>query len=337
MNRYEIALGKDPPEEELHSQPIEKPSKKVEDARESRLSELLRSAGGRRQLADSMVQPLRQRLDYGSLARRALRVESLPDGALPRFANFSGATAVDESGQNIITLPRFNSEFNSAIIPIFEVSSNPTFPLAQLRERRFDLIERAQDYASTQIRQIEDSLFVRLLSNNLSSSTTTFSGTITREAIADSFNLIEQHDLRVANFFMNSQGYETVNRVGDDLIDRNWQRDLIQQGVMGSLWGAQIILSESVPQGEFYMTAEPEFVGVLPVRTDLTVISADDPGRATVGWSMFENIGMACHNPMGVVRITFNPQTDRTDSQPSRVNYEPLMVPLSFVLGSRTK
>jgi hypothetical protein len=98
---------------------------------------------------------------------------------------------------------------------------------------------------------------------------------------------------------------------------------------MGSIWGAQIILSESIPQGEFYVMAEPEFVGVLPVRTGLTVLSADDPSRAEAGWTCFENIGMACCNPNAVFRITANPQTGRVDySDSSRA-------PLSFISGIR--
>jgi hypothetical protein len=337
MNRYDIALGKDPPKQkELRPpQPKEKtlPKKVNADARESQLSELFRTAGGRMQLAASMAQPLRQRMVYGSIARRALRVESLFAGALPVYDHFSGARAVDESGQNIITLPRFGSGSNSAIIPFFEVSSNPTILLTQLRERRYDLIERAQDSAFNQLKQNEESLLLRIF-NSMTDSSHIFSGPMTLDIIADSFALIEEHDLRVANFFMNLRGYEAVNRLGNDLIDHNGQRDLIQ-GFPGFLWGAQIILSENIPQGEFYVTAEPEFVGVLPVRTDLTVLPADDPG--TVGWSIFENIGMACHNPMGVVRITSNPQTLQTGrvDYPDRASSSAQMTFSAFISGLR--
>lgn len=330
MNRYDIALGKDPPEreEKLPPQPIEEsPKKEKGDTRG--LIELLRSAGGRQRLAESMAQPLRQRLDYGSVARRALRVDSLHDGALPIYDQYRGALAVDESGQGIITLPGFSSGTNSAIIPLFEVSSNPTISLVQLQERRFDLIERVQDHASVQIRQTEDSLFVRLL--NSISTPNILSGPLTRDIIAESFHSIEQYDLRVNSLFMNLRSYETVNRTCNDLIDHVGQRDLIQQGLIGSLWGAQIVLSESIPQGEIYAMAEPEFVGVLPVRTDLIVLSSDSPEQRTVGWTCFENIGMACCNPNAVLRITANPQTGRVEYSDSS------MAPSSFISGSRNR
>lgn len=33
--------------------------------------------------------------------------------------------------------------------PLFEIASNPTLPLTQIRERRFNLIERAQEFTQT--------------------------------------------------------------------------------------------------------------------------------------------------------------------------------------------
>jgi hypothetical protein len=49
------------------------------------ISESIGSTEGRRQLASSMIQPLRARMDYQSLGRRTFLVEQLPDGALPIY------------------------------------------------------------------------------------------------------------------------------------------------------------------------------------------------------------------------------------------------------------
>ena len=48
-----------------------------------------------------------------------------------------------------ITKPR------RVIFPLFEIASNPEIPLTQIKERRFDLIERAQDLARAQIQAAE--------------------------------------------------------------------------------------------------------------------------------------------------------------------------------------
>lgn len=49
------------------------------------LQEALRSAEGRSRLAQAMVAPLRARMDYQSVGRRAFLVEQLPQGALPVY------------------------------------------------------------------------------------------------------------------------------------------------------------------------------------------------------------------------------------------------------------
>lgn len=38
--------------------------------------------------------------------------------------------------------------------------------------------------------------------------------------------------------------------------------------------------------GDICITSEPEFIGKIPVRTELTVLSADTPKDRTVGWTV---------------------------------------------------
>ena len=89
-----------------------------------------------------------------------------------------------------------------------------------------------------------------------------------------------------------------------DILDIESQRDLLKTGLMATLWGAQIITSRIVPVGTVYVACEPEFFGRMPVRTELTVLSADDPKARTIGFSVFENIGIGCFNPRGLVRLS---------------------------------
>jgi hypothetical protein len=109
------------------------------------ISDYIGSAAGRAKLAASMTQPLRLRRDYMAVGRKTFLVEQLPDGALPIYDKDPDVTAyvVGEEGENIlaITKPR------RVIFPLFEIASNPEIPLTQIKERRFDLIERAQDLA----------------------------------------------------------------------------------------------------------------------------------------------------------------------------------------------
>jgi len=277
------------------------------------IQEYIKTAGGRVKLAASMTQPLRLRRDYTSVGRKTFLVEQLPDGALPIYDKDPGVTAyvVGEEGQNIlaITKPR------RVIFPLFEIASNPEIPLTQVKERRFDLIERAQDLAKAEIQAEEDTRVFEVLDavatsgfDNIGATNADIPATapLTPADLADAFALIERHDLRVARVFTNALDYSDIRKWGRDVLDIESQATLLKTGLMASVWGAQIIVSRRVPTGYIYVCAEPEFFGRIPVRTELTVLSADDPKNRTIGFSCFENLGIGCHNPLGLTRVVLS-------------------------------
>ena len=275
------------------------------------ISDYIKTPQGRQKLAASMTQPLRLRRDYSSVGRKTFLVEQLPDGALPIYDKDPDVTAyvVGEEGENIlaITKPR------RVIFPLFEIASNPEIPLTQIKERRFDLIERAQDLARAQIQAAEDERVFATLdgvaTNGFDSLGTENAdipvvAPVTGAVLADAYALIERHDLRVARVFMNARDYADLRKFGRDILDIESQRDLLKTGLMATLWGAQIITSRIVPVGTVYVACEPEYFGRIPVRTELTVLSADDPKARTIGFSVFENLGIGCFNPKGLVRLS---------------------------------
>jgi hypothetical protein len=65
----------------------------------------------------------------------------------------------------------------------------------------------------------------------------------------------------------------------------------------------QIQRSIIVPQGEIFLTAEPEFVGVMPVMYSLDVEENHQVEQFYKGWVLDEMIGMLVLNPRGLTRI----------------------------------
>lgn len=265
---------------------------------------------GRAKLAASMQQPLRNRRDYSSVGRKAALVEQLPDGALPIYDKDPEVTAyvIGEEGENIlaVTKPR------RVIFPLFEIASNPEIPLTQIRERRYDLIERAQNLAKSQIQAAEDSRLFDVLDavsvngfDNLAAVNPQVNANapLTPGNLADAFAQVEKWDNRVARVFVNALDYADIRKWGRDVLDIETQATLLKTGMMATVWGAQIIVTRQVDPGYLYVLAEPEFVGRIPVRTELTVLSADDPKARRIGFSCFENLGIGIHNPLGLVRI----------------------------------
>ncbi len=275
------------------------------------IGDYIKTAAGRAKLAASMTQPLRTRRDYMSVGRKTFLVEQLPDGALPIYDKDPDVTAyvVGEEGENIlaITKPR------RVIFPLFEIASNPEIPLTQIKERRFDLIERSQDLARAMIQAAEDErVFAVLDAIAVNGFDSIPGGTnpdipvvapLNGAVLADAFALIERHDLRVARVYMNARDYADVRKFGRDILDIESQATLLKTGLQATLWGAQVITSRLVPAGTVYVCCEPEMFGRIPVRTELTVLSADDPKARTIGFSVFENLGIGAYNPRGLSRL----------------------------------
>lgn len=276
------------------------------------IGDLIKSPTGCAKLAASMTQPLRLRRDYAAVGRKTFLVEQLPDGALPIYDKDPDVTAfvVGEEGQNIlaVTKPR------RVIFPLFEIASNPEIPLTQIKERRFDLIERAQELGRVQVQAAEDERVFAVLDSIATAGFDSLPGQtnpdipviapISGAVLADAFSLIERHDLRVARVYMNARDYADIRKFGRDILDIETQATLLKTGLMGVIYGAQIVVSRLVPVGTVYLCCEPEHFGRIPVRTELTVLSADDPKARTIGFSIFENLGIGAFNPRGLARLT---------------------------------
>jgi hypothetical protein len=276
------------------------------------IGDLIKTPEGRAKLASSMTQPLRLRRDYSSVVRKTFLVEQLPDGALPIYDKDPDVTAyvVGEEGENIVAI----SKPRRVMFPLFELASNPEIPLTQIREKRYDLIERTQDLGRASIQAAEDERGFAVLDAIAVNGFDSVAGGVNPDIpvvaplspsiFADAFAQIEQHDLRVARLFFNALDYADLRKFNRDIMDIEGQRELRLTGLMGTLYGAQIITSRLVPAGTVYLCCEPEMFGRIPVRQELTVLSADNPQARTIGFSMFENLGIGAFNPKGLVRIT---------------------------------
>ena len=137
--------------------------------------------------------------------------------------------------------------------------------------------------------------------------------------MADGFGQVQRHDLSVAFCFFNPRDYTDLLKWTQQNIDRETQRKLLKTGVMGYLWGATLLQSRKVGYGCVYILADAEFLGVIPERIPLTVMSADRPDLRQIGFSIFENLGSwcstrpACSVSPSMVASTLPPTTARTN------------------------
>jgi len=119
---------------------------------------------------------------------------------------------------------------------------------------------------------------------------------------------VDRWDLVTTKFFMNINEFNDIllwatgggQGVGGGEIDPVTQREILQTGLYAHIWGADILVSKIVPPGTVYGCADPEFVGVMPVRQDIEVLPADEPKQLKLGWVVNEIIGIGILNPRGV-------------------------------------
>lgn len=290
----------------------------------AQIAQLLATPGGRNKFAAAVGTSLRRRRDYVNFARKTLQVETLPDGALPIYdkefddlgRQMVEAFVVAEEGgdvQNVVKPKRVT-------VPTFDIVSNPMIPITQIKERRFDLVTRAINLAKAEIGAEEDGYIFKLFDAvaasaagkpvtdpvyNVTSAVALTAAGITPALMADNFGQVERHDLSVAHVFCNPRDYTDFRKWTDATIDRETERKLLKTGVMGYLWGATILQTRKVAIGTMYILCDPEFLGVLPERIPITVMSADRPDLRQIGFSVFENVGFLAHNASGVQKFTF--------------------------------
>lgn len=277
--------------------------------RDELLERAIMSHEGKIALAQAMANPIRRNLDYQGIARRALVVDPLPQGALPVYDRDIDVTAVVVSSNG--SGPESRVFGDRVTVPEFEIYSNPTVRIAEVKRRRFNVIDRAVQKARQEIMAQEDANVFAAIDVAASAENTVQdvadSGLLKRDLVELKVQ-IDRWDLVTTKFFMNINEFTDILNWGSGggqgptggEVDPVTQREILQTGLYAHIWGADIMVSKIVPPGTVYGLADAEFVGVLPVRQEIEVMPADEPRRLSLGWVVSEIIGIAIVNPRGV-------------------------------------
>jgi hypothetical protein len=279
-----------------------------ENKRDELIERAIMSHEGKLALAQAMANPIRRNLDYQGLARRALVVDPLPQGALPVYDRDIDVTAVVISSNG--TGPESRVFGDRVTIPEFEIYSNPTVRIAEVKRRRFNVIDRAVQKARQEIMAQEDAnIFAALDAASRVENTVQdiADGGLLKRDLVEIKVQIDRWDLVTTKFFMNINEFTDILNWGagggqgasGGEVDPVTQREILQTGLYAHIWGADIMVSKIVPPGIVYGAADPEFVGVMPVRQDIEVLPADEPKQLKLGWVVSEIIGLGIVNPRG--------------------------------------
>lgn len=280
-----------------------------DEKRDELISRAIMTQDGKIALAQAMANPIRRNLDYHGIARRALVVDPLPQGAIPTYERDIDVAAVVISSNG--TGPESRVFGERVLVPEFEIYANPTVRIAEVKRRRFNVIDRAVQKARQEIMAQEDAnVFAALdaassVENALQDIAD--AGMLKRDLVEIKAQ-IDRWDLVITKFFMNINEFTDILKWGSGggqgvsggELDPVTMREVLQTGLYAHIWGADIMVSKIVPPGTVYGAADPEFVGVMPVRQDIEVLPADEPKQLKLGWVVSEIVGIGIVNPRGV-------------------------------------
>lgn len=279
-----------------------------DDKRDELISRAIMTQDGKIALAQAMASPIRRNLDYHGIARRALVVDPLPQGAMPTYDRDIDVAAVVISSNG--TGPESRVFGDRVVVPEFEIYANPTVRIAEVKRRRFNVIDRAVQKARQEIMAQEDAnIFAALDAASSVENTLTDiadAGLLKRDLV-EIKQQIDRWDLVTTKYFMNINEFTDILKwgsgggqgVGGGDFDPVTMREVLQTGLYAHIWGTDIMVSKIVPPGTIYGAADPEFVGVMPIRQDIEVLPADEPKQLKLGWVVSEIIGLAIVNPRG--------------------------------------
>ncbi len=280
-----------------------------DETRDGLISRAMNTQEGKIALAQSKANPIRRNLDYHGIARRALVVDALQQGAIPVYERDIDVAAVVVSSNG--TGPESRVFGDRIFVPTWELFANPTVRISEARRRRFNVIDRAVQKSRQELMAQEDANVFAAI--DAASSVENIvqdiadAGMLKRDLVELKAQ-VDRWDLVTTKYFMNINEFTDILKwgsgggqgVGGGEVDPVTMREILQTGLYAHIWGADIMVSKVVPPGTVYALSDPEFVGVMPIRQDIEVLPADEPKQLKLGWVVSEEIGIAIVNPRGV-------------------------------------
>jgi len=296
---------------------------------EERLSRLMNSPGGLQKIAQQMLSPLKRDLLFEGRIRQIYQTYKL---ALGEEAVFDADLDVPAARISVEGLPE-QIEVRSDRIRV-ETSPITVRPMVRWNEsnfRKFDILNRAQErgkasiqfqedgrgyallnYASTLTNQPEvESLTGTTAAVNNAATVSETSGRLSQEKLVEGIvtlrskllvankiflNPLRGKDLMLFNTIIGSAG-------GAGIFAPNFQDQALKAGRVGSIWGVEVLEDIILPTDEVYVLAPADYLGVLAVRTDVSVETLKDSNKFADIFAIWEDVGFVIRYAKGIVRI----------------------------------
>jgi len=290
-----------------------------------------------RRIGQGMIGPIQIRLRYEGIVRNVLVEDTLERGPLMPYDILDdlGQAYVLNSTDAEVKITPF--EGKQAWPQLFRIASFPRIRKEDLYYLRVNAVEYAQDETRQAIQKQEDARLVLLLENaivNLGSAIAAGTiglaptGGVASGIAAGPAGSTNEHTvlLGAGNPLEPADFYSAVTMIEINQLEARrvlahpadirdlytwdlnvtgfrFKDEVFSGGKITSFGEFQIQRSIIIPQGEVFLTSEPEFIGVFPVMYSLDVEENHLVEQFYKGWVLDELVGMLILNPRGISRV----------------------------------
>jgi hypothetical protein len=308
------------------------------EAKAQKLQSILKdSSNAMRRIGQGMIGPIQIRLRYEGITRNVLIEDTLERGPLMPYDildDLGRAYILNQTDAEVKITP---FEGKQAFPQLFRIATFPRIRKEDLYYLRVNAVEYAQDESRQAIQKQEDQRLILLLeaaikelgtvrTANTVGAAPTGGVQTNSDAAAAGYNSEQTVAIGAGNPLEPSDFYNAVAQIETNQLEArrilihpadardfyNWDlnvtgfefKDKVFGGEKITTFGEfQIQRSIIVPQGEVFLTAEPDYVGVFPVMYSLDVEENHSVETFWKGWVMDELVGMLILNARGLSRI----------------------------------
>lgn len=207
----------------------------------------------RKAFAAKLAVPLLMTINPQSSVRHIFMTDEVPPGALARYP-------LDFADINAVVLPQLGAvpenrvSGDELLVQTFKISTSIQYGITYARDARFSVAEESMRKIANAIIRLEESsgwavIEAAVLANN---TITDNGGVITVADMTNVFATMEEEGYVVTDIYMSPRRFADLRNWSYTQIDPFTQRQVFEQGGLGSLWGANLHVLRHLSDTEVY-------------------------------------------------------------------------------------
>jgi hypothetical protein len=273
-------------------------------------------SNGIKRLGVGMIGPIQLKLRYQGITRNVLVEDPCTPGTPVEYDVWDdlGQAYMMSGTEGEVRITPF--EGKRIQVRFFRIASRPAIRKEDLLYLRINAVEQAQDETKQAILKQEDSRLITILQAAIADYTgrsdhtvtpnhviTEASGYLTPGSLYSAVSMTDMHELQSSRILINPMDYRDMYRW--DINATGWAfKDRVVAGETITSFGEfQMQRSIVIPQGQTFLTPDPQFLGVFPVLYSLDVEENHRVESFWKGWVFDEMVSMLILNPRGLAKI----------------------------------